>query len=66
VKYAPEGARGVAVQVSHDRFAPGNVARKLEAANRRSTVFCQIETSEGVKNAEAIAKTPGVDCLWVG
>jgi 2-keto-3-deoxy-L-rhamnonate aldolase RhmA len=39
---------------------------KFTAANRRSTLFCQIETAEGVKNAEAIATLPGVDCLWVG
>jgi len=31
-----------------------------------STFFCQIETAEGVENAEAIAALPGVDCLWVG
>jgi 2-keto-3-deoxy-L-rhamnonate aldolase RhmA len=66
VKYAPDGRRGVAVQVAHDRYRPGNVAEKLETSNKRSTVFCQIETGEGVKNAEAIAKVPGIDCLWVG
>ena len=29
-------------------------------------MFCQIETAEGVKNADAIAAVDGVDCLWVG
>ncbi|MCL4764023.1 MAG: 2-dehydro-3-deoxyglucarate aldolase, partial [Burkholderiales bacterium] len=29
-------------------------------------VFLQIESREGVDDAEAIAATPGVDCLWVG
>jgi 2-keto-3-deoxy-L-rhamnonate aldolase RhmA len=66
VKYAPEGLRGVALQVAHDRYRPGPVAEKFATANRRSTVFCQIETGEGVENAEAIAATPGVDCLWIG
>jgi 2-keto-3-deoxy-L-rhamnonate aldolase RhmA len=66
LKYTPEGGRGVALQVAHDRYRPGPVKEKLAAANRRTTLFCQIETAEGVGNAEALAATPGVDCLWVG
>jgi len=66
MKYTPEGGRGVALQVSHDRYRPGAVAEKFAAANRRSTLFCQIEPAEGVKNADASAALPGVDCLWVG
>jgi 2-keto-3-deoxy-L-rhamnonate aldolase RhmA len=66
MKYTPDGGRGVALQVSHDRYRPGPVMDKFIAANRRSTFFCQIETAEGVENAEAIAALPGVDCLWVG
>jgi 2-keto-3-deoxy-L-rhamnonate aldolase RhmA len=66
MKYTPDGGRGVALQVSHDRYRPGTVKDKFLAANRRSTLFCQIETAEGVENADAIAALPGVDCLWVG
>ena len=66
MKYTPDGCRGVALQVAHDRYRPGAVKDKFAAANRRSTLFCQIETAEGVENAEAIAAVPGVDCLWVG
>ena len=66
LKYTPEGSRGVALQVAHDRYRPGAVTEKFTTANRRTTLFCQIETADGVKNAEAIAATPGVDCLWVG
>ncbi len=66
MKYTPEGGRGVALQVAHDRYRPGTVKDKFTAANRRSTLFCQIETAEGVENADAIAALPGVDCLWVG
>ena len=49
MKYTPEGGRGVALQVAHDRYRPGAVADKFAAANRRSTLFCQIETAEGVE-----------------
>jgi len=66
MKYFPQGGRGVALQVAHDRYRPGAVTEKLADANQRSTLFCQIETVEGVENAEAIAAVPGVDCLWVG
>jgi 2-keto-3-deoxy-L-rhamnonate aldolase RhmA len=66
MKYHPEGKRGVALQVAHDNYRPGDVARKQAAANDRTMLFCQIETAEGVRNADKIAALPGVDCLWVG
>jgi 2-keto-3-deoxy-L-rhamnonate aldolase RhmA len=66
MKYHPAGKRGVALQVAHDRYRPGAVSDKLSFANRHTTLFCQIETAEGVKNADAIAAIDGVDCLWVG
>ena len=66
MKYDPDGKRGVALQVAHDRYRPGAVSEKFKAANARTTLFCQIETAEGVKNADAMAAMDGVDCLWVG
>jgi len=66
MKYHPHGKRGVALQVAHDRYRPGAVADKFKAANERTTLFCQIETAEGVENAEKMAAIDGVDCLWVG
>jgi 2-keto-3-deoxy-L-rhamnonate aldolase RhmA len=66
MKYYPEGGRGVALQVAHDDYRPGPTKDKLAAANKRTTFFAQIETADGVKNADAIAAVPGVDCLWVG
>jgi 2-keto-3-deoxy-L-rhamnonate aldolase RhmA len=66
MKYHPQGRRGVALQVAHDRYRPGAVADKFVAANDRTTLFCQIETAEGVENAEKMAAIEGVDCLWVG
>jgi 2-keto-3-deoxy-L-rhamnonate aldolase RhmA len=66
MKYHPAGKRGVALQVAHDRYRSGAVTDKLKAANEFTTLFCQIETAEGVANADAIAAVEGVDCLWVG
>lgn len=66
MKYHPVGRRGVALQVAHDRYRPGSVADKFIATNKRTTLFCQIETAEGVENCDAMAAIDGVDCLWVG
>ena len=66
VKYPPEGGRGVALQIAHDRYAPGPVLDKLKNANKRTTFFALIETSEGVENAEEIAALKSVDALWIG
>ena len=66
MKYTPLGHRGVALQVAHDRYKPGATMPKLAAANRFTTLFAQIETREGVDNADEIAAVDGVDCLWVG
>jgi 2-keto-3-deoxy-L-rhamnonate aldolase RhmA len=66
IKYHPLGSRGVALQIAHDNYRPGTVADKFGRANERTTFVCQIETAEGVENADAIAGIDGVDLLWVG
>jgi 2-dehydro-3-deoxyglucarate aldolase/4-hydroxy-2-oxoheptanedioate aldolase len=66
MKYTPAGRRGVALGVAHDNYGPGPVMKKLADANERITLFAQIETAAGVENADEIAATDGVDCLWVG
>jgi len=64
--YPPGGARGCAFGIAHDRYRPGPAAEKMREANARTAVFALIETAEGARNADAIAATPGVDCIWVG
>lgn len=66
VKYAPDGRRGVAPGIANDRYRPGPVVEGLAAANARTTIVALIETRAGVEEVEAIAATPGIDCLWVG
>jgi 2-keto-3-deoxy-L-rhamnonate aldolase RhmA len=66
LKYVPDGKRGVALGIAHDRYMPGPTMEKLAAANERTTLFAQIETRQGVENADALAAIPGVDCLWIG
>ncbi len=66
VKYFPEGKRGVGLQMAHDNYRGAPVAEALAAANKRTTIFCLIETADGAENVDGIAALPGVDGLWVG
>ena len=65
-KYAPRGARGVALGIAHDDYTGGSVAEKLAQANHRSVIFALVETREGADNAEQIAAVDGIDGLWIG
>lgn len=66
VKYAPLGNRGVGIGTAHTDFLALPAVEYFQESNESSVIICQIESPEGVKNAEAIAATPGVDLLWVG
>jgi 2-dehydro-3-deoxyglucarate aldolase/4-hydroxy-2-oxoheptanedioate aldolase len=66
VKYPPRGGRGVILRSAHDHYTSGPTLDKLEQANRETVIFAQIETADGVKNAEKIAALDDIDCLWVG
>lgn len=66
VRYAPKGARGVAVGIAHDRYVPGAPAPKLRAANRDVVFFPKVETPEGIDEIESIAALDDVDGIWIG
>ncbi len=66
MKYPPQGHRGVALGIAHDRYRPGPTGRKLATANRRTALVALIETAEGIENIDEIAAVKGVDCLWIG
>jgi 2-keto-3-deoxy-L-rhamnonate aldolase RhmA len=66
MKYPPMGNRGVALNIAHDRYTPGDTAKKLASANQRTAFVALIETEQGINNIDAIASIKGVDCLWVG
>jgi 2-dehydro-3-deoxyglucarate aldolase/4-hydroxy-2-oxoheptanedioate aldolase len=65
-RYWPEGQRGCAFGIAHDDYRGGTPAEKMATANARTTTFALIETAEGARNADSIAATPGLDCIWVG
>ncbi len=66
MRYPPKGRRGVALGIAHDRYRPGAVAAKLDAANRELVFFPKIETPEGIENIESIAALPDVAGIWIG
>ncbi|HLH59016.1 MAG TPA: aldolase/citrate lyase family protein [Streptosporangiaceae bacterium] len=65
-KYPPVGSRGAAFSIAHDDYAAGAPADKIAFANEDNLVITQIETAQGLENAEEIAGVDGVDVLWVG
>lgn len=68
-KYPPAGNRGIDGAGLDADF--GVAAWKanttyFEDANRETFIVAQIETVEGLENAEAIAAVPGIDALFIG
>ena len=66
MKYAPEGERGIALGIAHDRYRPGVPAEKLAAANAMTACIPLIETRAGIENVDEICALDGVDGLWIG
>ena len=66
VKYAPMGGRGVGLGSAHTDYLAPDPATYFREINQSSVIIAQIESVEGVENAEAIAAVDGVDILWVG
>ncbi len=65
-KYPPLGRRGASIGFAHDEYREGNLAAKLEQANREVLLIAQIETARGVEQVQQIAAVEGIDVLWVG
>jgi 2-keto-3-deoxy-L-rhamnonate aldolase RhmA len=65
LKYAPEGRRGVALGIAHDRFRPGGPSF-FAAANADTMVIALLETVPAFENLDDIVSVPGVDVAWMG
>jgi len=66
VKYAPMGKRGVSVSTTATLFREYSTDEYLKWANRELMTIVQIESEEGVNNAEKIISTPGIDAIMIG
>src|ERR1700683_4904177 len=61
VKYAPLGNRGVGLGTAHnDSVPPKDPVAYFRESNENTTVICQIESTKGLANLDAIAATEGV------
>jgi 2-dehydro-3-deoxyglucarate aldolase/4-hydroxy-2-oxoheptanedioate aldolase len=67
-KYWPDGSRGVALGLAHERFAMRSepLLKRFAEQNERTAIILQIEDPKGAAAADEIAALPGVDMLWLG
>jgi 2-keto-3-deoxy-L-rhamnonate aldolase RhmA len=67
-KYWPDGTRGVALGLAHERFAMRSepLVPRLAEQNARTAIILQVEDPRGAAAADEIAAMPGVDMLWLG
>jgi 2-dehydro-3-deoxyglucarate aldolase len=63
-RYPPDGIRGVSVSSRSNRF--GLQLDYFKKINQSICLIVQIESLLGIENVEAIAQTPGIDCLFIG
>ncbi len=66
MKYLPLGKRGVGLGGALTDYKQVDPAEFFERSNANTTLICQIESTRGLENLDAIASVEGVDCLWVG
>lgn len=64
LRYPPEGIRGIAG--SRATGYGQNMEEYVDSANGSILTIAQIETKEGLANAEEIAAVDGIDALFVG
>lgn len=65
LKYAPQGRRGVALGIAHDRFRASD-ASYFSQANEETLVIALIETAQAFFHLDDILSTPGLDIAWMG
>lgn len=65
-KFPPVGRRSVGANFPQFNLRSVSVTDAVLQLNASTLVVCMIETAEGVRNVEAIAKVTGVDVLHVG
>lgn len=65
LKYAPEGRRGVALGIAHDRYCAKGPSYFAEA-NEDLLIIALLETAKAFERLDEIISVPGVDVAWTG
>ena len=64
--FPPTGRRGASFGSAQDDYSGGDIALKVERANRELIILCMIESPKGLNSVEAIAALPGIAGCWFG
>jgi 2-keto-3-deoxy-L-rhamnonate aldolase RhmA len=65
-RFPPVGHRSNGGAMPQLHFANVPVGEAMRLANEETLVVAMIESPAGVENCEALAATPGIDCLLIG
>jgi 2-keto-3-deoxy-L-rhamnonate aldolase RhmA len=65
-RYPPEGTRGAAFGVAHDRYRADDVPATIRSANAECLIVVKIESALGVANIDDIVSVPGIDVALIG
>ena len=65
-KYAPLGKRGISTMRAHTLYDPADLKEYMACANNRIEIFAQIETQQGLENAQSIIDCEGVSGVFLG
>lgn len=65
-KFPPAGERSLTAPVPQLGFEAMPAAEALPLLNDTTFIIVMVETEEAVRNAEAIAAVPGIDCVLIG
>jgi 4-hydroxy-2-oxoheptanedioate aldolase len=65
-RYAPAGTRSLAGATAAASWGKTPLSDHIAASNAAAMSVLQIETRRGLEAVEAIARTPGVDVLFIG
>jgi len=65
-RFPPDGHRSWGGPVASHGFLPPSHEVAQREINREVLIVGMIETAEAVANVDAIAATPGIDCLFIG
>src|SRR5471032_987273 len=66
LRYPPHGHRSVGGGQAQFDYAPMKLGDMTKRSDDNMLLTVMIETPKAVRNAEAIAAVPGIDCLLVG
>jgi len=65
-RYPPAGLRGISTTRAHNGYNSSNFSDYIRRANAEVMVFAQLETSDGIADADRILALEGVDGIFIG